>query len=310
MRCRADTLWLSLALALAGCGAHVDAGGDGAPGDDDGGSDADPTQPDGPPGIDAPLGAWTNIAAIGNGATAGLAEDDGAPWAASETELVFSGKLPNINKDIYLMTRGSVTEPWGPASAVTALNTTATEQTPRITNNGLAIYFASARGGGNGGDDIYTATRAAASPASPWTNLTNLDEVNDDADQRTFTPCSGNRYLMISFQTGNGDVYEGTLGVGPPVLVSALSDPQANETGTFITANCLEAWFASNRDDTTDIFYAHRDSVTSPWVLDGKVLELSTDAADESDPWVSADGHRMVFTSNADGENDLYTATR
>ena len=56
--------------------------------------------------------------------------------------------------------------------------------------------------------------------------------------------------------------------------------------------------------------HAHRDAVSDPWILDGKVVELSTDANAESDPWVSPDSHRMFFTSDADGENDLYVSTR
>ena len=146
----------------------------------------------------------------------------------------------------------------------------------------------------------------------PWLPPTVVPIVNSGADERTLTPCQGGRYLMISFRGagGTGDVYEGVLGGTAPALVAELSDPAAQETGSFVTDDCLQAWFASTRDGTNDIFHAHRDAVSDPWILDGKVVELSTDANAESDPWVSPDSHRMFFTSDADGENDLYVSPR
>src|SRR5204863_195733 len=84
---------------------------------------------------------------------------------------------------------------------------------------------------------------------------------------------------------------EGVFGQAP-TLVAELSDPVAQETGSFVSADCLRAWFASNRDGTTDIFYAHRANPGDTWILDGKDPDLSTDTFDESDPFVSAEGRR------------------
>jgi hypothetical protein len=310
MRGEVLTLWLAVGAACAaGCGARVDVDRTEDDTGDDGGpsTDAPPgAEGDGPAVIDAPLGMWGASAPIGTAATAGLAEDDPAA-SADETELVFAGKLGSAAKDIYRLTRADPTQPWGVAAPVAELNTTATEQTPRITADGTRLYFSTSRGGGEGGDDIWTATRANA--ASAWTGLAPVPIVNSDDDERTLTPCAGDRYLMISFRSGNGDVYEGVLGGAAPVLVAELSTGEA-ETGTFISADCREAWFASTRDGDNDIFYAQRAAVGDPWTLVGKVTELSTDGAGESDPWVSPDGHRMVYASNADGDNDLYLTTR
>jgi len=293
------------ACGLAACGARVEVSSDAPPGQGPDGP-IGPPPPDAAPGVDAMLGAWSMVAPIPAAATPGMGEDDGAP-SSTETEMVFSGKLSGVAKDIYVTTRNTVLDPWGTAAAVAELNTTATEQTPRITADGLSIYFSSARSGGPGADDIWMSTRSG--PGSPWQPPTVVPIVNSAQDERTLTPCQGGRYLMISFRTGSGDVYEGVLGGAAPTLVASLSSA-ATETGTFVSADCLRAWFASTRDGTNDIFYGHRATVGDPWILDGKVTELSTDTDDESDPWVSPDGHRMVFTSNADGENDVYQASR
>jgi Tol biopolymer transport system component len=294
-------------VLLAACGARVDIATDGAAAVADGA----PGDVDGPPAMpDAMLTAWTTPSPIPTGSTGGLAEDDPGP-SATETELIFSGKLPDIAKNLYVMTRQTRMDPWGAATLVPGLNTTATEQTPRLTPDGLTLYFSSARNGGPGNDDIWVATRADVT--APWLNPTVVPNVNASADDRTLTPCQGGRYMMISFRGpgGTGDVYEGVLGGAAPTLVPQLSDPDAQETGTFVTEDCLKLWFASNRDGSNDIFYAHRAAVSDPWILDGKVAELSTPGANESDPWVSPDGHRMVFASdNGNGDNDLYVSTR
>jgi hypothetical protein len=239
--------------------------------------------------------------------TDAMGEDDGTE-SPLETELYFSGKLAGVNKDIYQLTRNSPSDPWGPASLVAELDTGNTEQTPRFSDDGLTLYFSTNRPGGVGNDDIWMATRDGI--GQPWNPPTVVPDVNSAADERTLTPCAGNRYVVISFRGGTGDFWEGRFGQAP-TLVAELSDPGAQETGAFVSADCLRAWFASNRDGTTDIFYAHRDNPQDTWTFDGKDTDLSTDLYDESDPYVVEGGHKMVLTSTLDGdENDLYTSTR
>lgn len=304
---RARGLPASACIVLASaCGANVPSLFDGPAGGDD--TDAPPGTIDAPNATpDAMLGPWSAPQMIPTAGTPDLGEDDGTV-SPLETELYFSGKLAGVNKDIYQLTRMSPADPWGPASLVAELDTGNTEQTPRFFDDGLTLYFSTSRAGGPGNDDIWIATRDAV--GLPWNPPAVVPDVNSGADERTLTPCAGNRYLMISFRGGTGDVWEGRFGQAP-TLVTELSDPAAQETGTFISADCLRAWFASNRDGTTDIFYAHRANPQDAWIFDGKDTDLSTDIYDESDPMVSADGHRMVLTSTLDGgENDLYTSTR
>src|SRR5436190_1984441 len=84
---------------------------------------------------------------------------------------------------------------------------------------------------GPGNDDIWMATRDAI--GAPWNSPTVVPSVNSGSDDRTLTPCAGNRYVMISFRGGTGDFYEGRFGQAP-ALVAELSDPAAAETGAFV----------------------------------------------------------------------------
>jgi Tol biopolymer transport system component len=303
-------MWARVAIALgvAACGARVDNDADdGVDVDANGGTADAPTgSSDAPPtGPDAALGLWGTPSPIGPIATPSVQEDDGT-LDSTETELLYASRPSGGVKDLYRLTRATPQDPWGAPAIVSQLNSGQTDQTPRLSADGLTVYFASSRNGTAGGDDIWTATRADR--ASPFGTPTRVAAVNSGQDERTFTPCGGNRYVMISFRTGNGDVYEGVMGQAP-TLVASLSSGD-NETGTFVTQDCLKLWFASNRDGDNDIFWAYRATVADPWILGGKVTELSTNGANESDPWVSADLRRMVFASDGDGELDQYLSTR
>ena len=304
-------MWVRVAAAIGlvgvvGCGARVDGMSiDGGGGDDGDPADAGPGAPDAEIADAAPLGLWGTPVAIGAAASTGLEEDD-ATVDATELEIVFAARVTGDPKDLYRLVRLSPTSPWTLAGPIAELNTAQAEHTPRLSADGLTIYFASGRAGGAGSDDIWSATRAA--PGQPFGNLTRLATVASAQSDRTYTPCGDDRYVMISFRTGMGDVYEGVVGQ-QPTLVASLSSA-ATETGTFPSADCLRIWFASNRDGDIDIFYAHRATLADPWILDGKITELSAPNINESDPWVSPDLRRMVLASDVDGELDVYTSTR
>ena len=85
------------------------------------------------------------------------------------------GTLPD---DIYVSTL-QPDETFGPAVPVTELNSARNDQVPTIRHDGLEIFFASNRfggtGGGGGGIDLWTSTRASTS--DPWSTPVNLGPV-------------------------------------------------------------------------------------------------------------------------------------
>lgn len=78
--------------------------------------------------------------------------------------------------DIYLATRPTKNDPWGPAVNLGApVNTPASEQTPFLTADGLSLYFSADREGGYGDGDMYVATRPTTE--DPWSEPVNLGPV-------------------------------------------------------------------------------------------------------------------------------------
>ena len=61
--------------------------------------------------------------------------------------------------DLYMTTRKSPTDPWGPAVQLPAsINTLASEWNPALSGDGKTLYFASDRAGSYGKDDLYEAS--------------------------------------------------------------------------------------------------------------------------------------------------------
>jgi Tol biopolymer transport system component len=76
------------------------------------------------------------------------------------TRIFFAVDLGNGQTDIFTATRKSASQPFGPATAVTELNSPTGLDVPRwLSPDGCSMYFVSSRGNANNTLDIYTATR-------------------------------------------------------------------------------------------------------------------------------------------------------
>ena len=92
-----------------------------------------------------------------------IATDQGPTLRSDGREVFFFSTRPGGigGADLWTSTRRSVHDPWTPPVNVGApLNSTAAEQQPSLSSGGLTLLFASSRGGGFGGTDIWMSTRA------------------------------------------------------------------------------------------------------------------------------------------------------
>jgi Tol biopolymer transport system component len=284
-------------VALAACDARLA----GAPADA-----ADLTGPDAPLEIgadaapDAPvmLGAWGAPSAI-PGASTSAAEDD-CTLSSDKLELYFKRNDSGTN-NLYVMTRASTTAAWSAPVALTALNTSSQEESPRLSTDDLTLYF------GRGGN-IFRTTRTAI--GQPWGVPQAVGAVNTGAYEKWLAVCS-NGYAIVSRANGsNGqDLYEGTVSGGTPTLLTQLNST-SNEQGTFLTSDCLRVYFQSNRDGNHNMYVASRTSLTAAWTNPTKLVDFNTANFHDEDPWISADERVFVFASTRNGNKDLFIATR
>jgi hypothetical protein len=74
--------------------------------------------------------------------------------------------------DIWVSSRASVESGWSaPVNPGAPINSPQGESRASLSSNGERLYFGSARPGGDGGSDIYVATRGGTTAATPTPTL-------------------------------------------------------------------------------------------------------------------------------------------
>jgi len=264
---------------------------------------------DAPSHVDAPvmLGPWgTPALVVLPGVPAGAIDD---PTLTDDMlELYF-----NLNNDIYLAKRATVSAAWGTPAVVAALSSASSETTPEISGDGLTMYFASDRAGGQGGTDIWVSTRA--SRAAAWSAPVVVAALNSATSEVNSAPAEdGTTIVLASARGGTVDhIYRSTRPSAngawtAPVAVAELSS-NVNDLGPMLTANQLGAYFESGRGGNEDLWVAHRASIAQPFDTPVHIDELATTAV-EGDPWISPDERTLYFASDRSGTSQLYVSTR
>jgi Tol biopolymer transport system component len=266
----------------------------------------DATAPPPPPMIDAPppLGAWSMPQKI-DVASTGSVEDD--VTLSSNTLELFFAINGSKGKDLYYATRASTTSAWTPAVAVSFNSAAQSDETPRLSADDRTLYFASGRGG-NGTLDIYKTTRSAAG-ATDWSLPAALDSsVNTTSlNEKWFMLCNADHYLMVQ----GANLVEGFIG-GAGAVPAAPLNANGNQTGTFVTPDCLTIFFATSKGGQTAMYHSQRARVTDPWDAPSEVTDFSGLGGNQEDPWISSDQRTFAFASDAagGGNKDLYLSTR
>jgi hypothetical protein len=108
--------------------------------------------------------------------------DEHLSRTADELVALFTSDRPGGmgGYDIYMTTRGQVTDPWGPPELVAELNSDAYDQDPTLDASGTLVLFSSTR---TSDQNLYMATRPDRSSAfSPPVALDALNTAADESD--------------------------------------------------------------------------------------------------------------------------------
>jgi hypothetical protein len=206
------------------------------------------------------------------------------------------------------------------------LNTPYQDGCPIQSPDGLSLYLASNRPGGQGSLDIWVARRESKS--APWGAPENLGEpVNSAADEFCPTPVGGNGLYFVSREAlpgscGMGDIYftrrqaDGSWRE-PKHLACAPIGPNSalDEQGpSIVDTDRMQFLFFSSSSPTVagDIFVSTRRPGKAFGAATA-VAELNDAAANDIQPNVRKDGLEVVFSSNRTGTlggQDVWVATR
>jgi len=221
---------------------------------------------------------------------------------------------------------------WGDAQKIdeiagnnSELNTPFQDGCPIQSPDGLSLYMASNRPGGQGLLDIWVAHRESTD--DPWGAPENLGEpVNSAADDFCPTPVRGGGLFFVSREAlpgscGMGDIYftryNPTVGWSEPRnLGCAPGGPNTalDEQGPSYVENDDDAFLFFSSSSAVvlgDIYVSHK---LAGWNFGGSTAVSGLNSpANDIQPNVRKDGLEVVFSSNRDGglgAQDIWVATR
>jgi hypothetical protein len=194
---------------------------------------------------------------------------DGTPFpAVDEVSMYFTSSRPGGRgrRDVWLARRATPTAPFQMPSNINGLNSDATDQGPTVTADGLTLFFASTRTGGQGQEDLWVATRP--NTTSAWGSaIINLEEINTGAVEGApfISPDGLVLYFVSDRPGGRGrrDIWRTSRGslterFGIPMNIAEVNSSE-QEDDPILTSDGRELFFSSGRGGgQVQIFHALR----------------------------------------------------
>ena len=168
------------------------------------------------------------------------------------------------DSDIWVTRRVTRNDPWAqPENLGSGINTSGYEHYPRISPDGLELYFSSSRVGGYGVEDLWVSRRVTKN--DPWAEPVNLGPTVNSSASEDFPSLSPDGLLLFfSENRDSGPLQPGGYG-GP------------------------------------DLWAARRASVSDPWGTPVNFGLTVNSSSLECAATLSPDGHTLYFTSERSG---------
>jgi hypothetical protein len=184
------------------------------------------------------------------------------------------------DEDLWVSTRQSTADPWGPPVNAQALNSSCREAFPSISADGLTLYFSDFfygpdRPGGTGGHDLWMSTRAV--PNAPWSAPVNMGTPFNSANQDVSPTIShdGLTFIFASDRPGGSGGYDLWMCTrptlqdpwGPPVNMGPILNSGSHDYYGNLSPDGRVLFFESNRSGSYAGWMTTRKSIDDPWEL-------------------------------------------
>lgn len=234
-------------------------------------------------------------------------------WLSPDERFIAFSRLPDGgDADLYMASRDSADGAFEAEDPIDELNTGEREYRPWLTDDLKTIYFDRVVSASN--YDIMVATRdltdAEFGGAAPVAN------VNGDGNS-DYQPSVGESGMYLASSRGGAvELFHAPregAGFGAAEPLDAISSA-ASESLPIASADGKAIYFAADGRDPGgvgwDVWVATRDNPDADFgeavLVDGMV---NGDAGD-APAWLSPDNCRLYFKTDADGDYDLWVATR
>ena len=225
-----------------------------------------------------------------------------------ETELFYTNWGPQGNWDIYTASRDNIEDSWSAPYVLEAIDTDSREDRVALSNDGRTMIYASQRGDGKGGFDLWTSTRPDRH--GDWKDPVNVGSINTSLNERGPNLSLDGKTLFFATSdpnvTNSSDLWYSTR---DDISSSNWSTPTPlpnvnsnySDADPSITSDGLQLYFTSDRPrgfGANDIYVATRNSVDDDF---GAPLNLgpiiNTPNVDDS-PFISTSG-KLYYTRGA-----------
>ena len=280
----------------------------------------------------AEFGSWSTAIRVesipGTDPSFNGASLDGCPFISRDGKTFFMASnrsdatsLGGI--DIWVSTRASTSDPWGPpVNAGAPVNSAYNDFCPTMSRDGHQFFFVSNRPGFCGGDDIFT-TRWRPEGWDPVENLGCDADGGPNSAGNEASPfplperAAGPTLYFSSTRAGTADLFLSRShggAYGPAEAVTELNTSAADAQPN-LRRDGLEIFFFSNRPGASgnDIYCATRTSTDQPWSTPVNLGGAVNTAYSETRPSLSWDGTTLYFGSTrpgGEGDSDHYVTTR
>ena len=245
---------------------------------------------------------------------------DGAPGISADgLELYFASDRPGGlgHLDLWISTRESVDDPWGPPVNLTTLNSPYGDIWPSISADGLTLYFSDYfyrpdHPGGQGGHDLWMSKRASLN--DPWVTPVNLGPVvNTSADEQSVTISHDGLTLIFSSDraggSGSDDLWMSTRPTtqddwDPPVNLGPVVNSSSYDQECYLSCDALILFFMSGRAGGlggSDAWVTVRRTINDLWGPPVNLGPPVNTSVDDGNVVISADMRTLYFASNRPG---------
>ena len=262
------------------------------------------------------FGVPTNI-----GPPVNSSSDDWCPSISADgLELYFDSNRSGGfgNYDIWVATRATTDDAWvEPVNLGPMVNGLYWEQAPRISPDGLSLFFGSTRPDGSGKWDIWVATRETRD--TDWSSVVNLGStINSSADDMTpsisFDGLSlffgsnrpggfGSTDLWLTMRETPHDDWGTPINLGPPVN-SEFCETMGSTSADGLTLVIGSDGIGPFRPDgygRADLWLASRATSSDPWGAMVNLVPAVNSSSYDVSHCITADGSKCYFASNRPG---------
>ena len=205
------------------------------------------------------------------------------------------------------------------------VNSSAHDDTPSITADGLELYFMSYRDRGYPYGELYVSTRI--STQDPWGPPKNLGDTINSPDFDGL-PCISADGLELYYISDRTDPYGCAIWMtkrvtrndewGEPVNLGRFFSGDVYEWAPAISSDSLQLYISEIKfnfegDYQGDLWLISRSSVSEPWGQPVNLGSTVNSTADDGLPSISSDGRMLFFTSDRSGGlggRDLWVTKR